>query len=232
MPRPLFVAIATAVLLAPGAPAAQGYHLSAYSTCANSDSLYVIWYASEPPGPNPYPDWVGYDVPRRVPTECGGWESFARVNDEIIPRAVGTTQTFYFGQVVPATGTLYEYWVQPVDLNHQPSYPCCGYCSPCNVLQVCPPLSAPVTIGVIEDWGWAVAVVPCPGTCYPGAYIEGPIADQLRPYAGTGTTFRFFGDVGCGTVEGCALQPDHWELTTCVTPAATTSWGRLKTIYR
>ena len=231
MPRHLLLAIVSVVLVAPGTGAAQGYNLSAYSTCASSDSLYVIWTASEPPGPNPYPDWVGYDVLRRMPTECGDWESFVRVNDQIIPRVVGTTHTFYFGEGVPSTGTLYEYWVEPVDVNHEPAYPCCGFCSPCNVFEICPPLSAPVTIGTLRDDGF-LWVDPCPGSCYPGAYIEGPIVDELRPYAGTGTAFRFFGGIGCGTTEGCSLSIDHWEITSCVTPTATGSWGRLKTIYR
>ena len=232
MPRALLLAIAPVVLLVPGTVAAQGYNLSAYSTCASTDSSDVIWTASEPPGPNPYPDWVGYDVLRRFPTDCGDWPSFVRVNDEIIPRQVGTTHTFYFGEVVPSTATLYEYWVQPVDVNHQSSYPCCGFCSPYNVFQLCPPLSAPATIGTLRDdlFLW---MDQCPGSCYPGAYVvEGPIADGLRQYAGTGTTFRFFGSMACGTVEGCALSIDHWEFTTCVTPVAIRSWGRLKTIYR
>jgi len=231
MSRILPLAIASVALLAPGKGAAQGYSLDAYAICAGSDSLYVIWTAYEPPGPDPYPAWVGYDVLRRAAGACE-WASFVRVNDEIIPRQVGQTHTRHFGELAPATATLYEYWVQPVDANRQAVYPCCGFCAPCNAVSSCPALSAPVAVGTLEDWGWTLAVNSCPGTCYPAHYIgDGPI-DELRPYAGTGTTFRFFGTVRCGTTEGCSVSIDRWEFASCVTPVAAPSWGRLKTLYR
>lgn len=232
MLKRILLAIVSVALLASGTAGAQGYNLSAYSYAPGPDSLYVIWTTYEPPGPDQYPAWVGYDVLRRAAGqgECD-WPSFVRVNDEIIPREVGQTHTRYFGEVAPSSGILYEYWVQPVDANHQPVYPCCGFCAPCNVFASSPASSAPVAVGVLEDWGWALYVNPCPGTC-PGGYFEqGPI-DELRPYAGTGTAFRFFGTIGCGTTEGCVLTVDRYEITTCVTPTATQSWGRLKTIYR
>lgn len=224
-----FLITAAGILFLGTSPAAAQHTLSAYSTCASNDSVYVIWTLYDfNSDPSAHPEWVGYDVLRRAVPAC---EDFVRVNDESIPRLAGQTHTRYYGEVIPATGTLYEYRVIAVDASHQQVF-LPGFCGPCNVFQECPPFSTPVTIGTVEDWQWAVAIIPCPGTCYPAAYIENPLADQLRPYAGTGTTFRFFGNVGCGTVEGCSLQPDHWELTTCVTPTVTRSWGRLKTIYR
>jgi len=233
MSRILPLAVAWVVLLAAETASAQGYELSASSTCTTSDSVYVTWATREPPGPNLYPDWIGYDVFRRGPTECSGWESFVRVNAEIIPREVGLTHTRHFGEQVPATGTTFEYWVRAVDANREFTFVCCGLCLPCNVFENCPPLSAPITTGTLEDWGWTLAINPCPGSCDPGGYLAEPtVVDQLRPYVGTSATFRFFGTIRCGTVEGCSLSVDHWEFTTCVTPVAASSWGWLKTTYR
>lgn len=230
MLKRILVATATGLLLLLGAlPAGAQHTLSAYSTCAPDDSVYVIWTLYDPTNdPYAHPEWVGYDVLRRGVATC---EDFVRANNEIIPRLAGQSHERYWGEVIPSTGVVYEYRVIAVDADHQQIF-LPGFCAPCNVYQPCPQLSTPITIGTIEDWGWAVAVMPCPGTCYPGAYIQNPVGDPLRPYAGTGTAFRFFGAVGCGTVEGCSMGPDHWEAATCVTPTVTRTWGRLKTIYR
>lgn len=156
-----------------------------------------------------------------------------QVNDAIIPREVGQDHTRYFAQVAPAPATLYEYWILPVDVNREPAYPCCGFCSSCNAFASCPESSAPVAVGTLEDWGWAIFVNSCAGSCYPSGYIyQEPIMDELRPYVGTSTAFRFFGAIGCGSVEGCSLRIDRWEFATCVTPVVTRTWGQLKTIYR
>jgi hypothetical protein len=236
MARLLLLAFAFTLLLAPGTAAAQ-YELSAYSTCAiidpqaDPDSAWVIWTTYEPFGPDQHPNWVGYDIYRRRSTPCG--DPFVRVNDQIIPRNVGMTHTHYFGDLLPATATLFEYWVRPVDADRQQYFVGGGFCIPCNTFQICPQSSAPITIGTIDDWGWAVFVNPCPGSCYPGAYVsDQAIADALRPYAGSNTVFRFYGTLGCGTIEGCALNVESYGPTTCVVPAASRSWGSLKTLYR
>src|SRR5262245_59467311 len=237
MARLRLFSVTSLVLLVPGTVAAQNYYLFAYSTCTiagpPADSTYVIWTTYEPVGPNLHPNWVGYDVYRRIPTACGGWESFVKVNELTIPRTAGITHTAYYGEPTPAPATLFEYWVQPVDAYGQLYEPGYGFCSPCNAFQICAPYSAPITIGIIQDWGWTVYISPCSGSCYPGAYVSEPqIADQLRPFAGTSAAFRFFGTIGCGSVEGCSIAVEHYEATTCVTPTATRSWGQLKTLYR
>ena len=231
----LVISAACLALAAAGARTvhAQNFYLSAYTTCAitssNPDSNYVIWTTYDVNSdPYAFPDWVGYDVMRRTLPGC---DPEVRVNEEIVPRQVGMTHTRYFGTVAPSGG-LYEYRVVPVDADHQLVFIGGGFCSPCNAFVTCPQFSTPMTIGTLTDLGWALLITPC--QCYPGAYFEGPHADELRPYAGTSTTIRFFGTMNCGTVEGCALDIDHWELApTCgVTPTARDSWGRLKTIYR
>ena len=235
MRRMIFLSIAILALatIGTGRAQAQYFYLSAYTTCAitsgDPDSSYVIWTTYDVNSdPYAYPDWAGYDVMRRTLPGC---DPEVRVNEEIIPRQVGMTHTRYFGDAAPS-GTLYEYRVVPVNTDHQLVFIGGGFCSPCNAFVTCPPLSTPVTVGTLTDFGWALFINPC--ACYPGAYFEGPYANELRPYAGTNTAFRFFGSLGCGTVEGCSLGIDHWELAPgCgIVPTAKRSWGSLKTIYR
>jgi hypothetical protein len=221
---------AASLLLVLGATAAQAqYTLSAYSTCAPPDSMYVIWTTYDPSGsPGGNPEWVGYDVMRRALPGCG---AYTRANAEIIPRVPGMTHTSYFGEVPPETGRMYEYRVIAVDASRQQLFfP--GFCSPCDTYQACPPLSAPVAVGTLVDEQLWLRVIPCPGSCYPAPYFDGALADELRPYAGTTTAFQFFGSVACGGIEGCAMQVDNYNVASCVTSSATSSWGRLKTIYR
>src|SRR5262245_14456395 len=229
MHRILFAAVASLVLLTAGTARAQHPLVSAYSTCY-ADSFYVIFTNVDPTGdPYAYPDWVGYDILRRAVPGCDTYET---LNGDIIPRVFGTT-THYFGGIPPSPGTLYEYIVRPVDADHQ-LVPIPGYCQPCVSYATCEPLTTPFTIGTMFDAGWAVFVNPCPGACYPYVYVENPQADALRPYAGTNTTLRLFGTAYCGTVEGCALQLEHFDIGPCpgVVPAARQTWGKLKTIYR
>ena len=123
-----------------------------------------------------------------------------------------------------------------VDAFRNPVYPGAPYCWPCSAWDNagCPASTIPVTQGTIEDWGWAVAITPCQYSCYGYAYVEGPAADQLRPYAGTSTTLKLYGDMYCGTVEGCSLQLDRYEVAACniTVPVRPRSWGGLKSHYR
>lgn len=222
---------AASLLLVFGARPAESQHtLSAYSACSTTDSVYVIWTLYDPTNdPTAHPEWVGYDLMRRPLPGCG---AYVRANDQIIPREFGITHTVYYQEQNPSTGTLHEYRVIAVDANRQQVF-LPGFCAPCDVYQECPPLSAPVTVGtLVEEGGIFLRVIPCPGSCYPGPYLEGAIADELRPYAGTATAFQFFGRVACGGVEGCSIEVDHYDLASCTTAAAPSSWGRLKTIYR
>jgi len=101
-------------------------------------------------------------------------------------------------------------------------------------LASCPQYTAPITQGTLDDWGWALHVEPCAGSCYDGFYFSGPIADELRPYAGLGVSVRLYGTGFCGTVEGCALQPVGYDFQNPCGPTAVlrSSWGRVKAIYR
>jgi len=227
--RTVLISAASLLIVLGARPAGAQYVLSAYSTCASSDSVYVIWTTYDPTAdPTAHPEWVGYDVMRRALPGC---DAYVRANEQSIPRLAGQTHTRYFGEVIPA-GHLYEYRVIAVDANHQQLFLPGGFCSPCDVYPSCPPASAPVTVGTLHVEGLWLRVDPCPGSCYPFPYLDGPLADQLRPYAGTPTAFQFFGSVACGGVEGCALSVDHWDFSSCVTPTGTRSWGRLKTLYR
>lgn len=231
MPRTLalvIAAIGSALLLAGGAtPAyAQLPYVSASSTCS-PDSSYVIWNTFDPAHANP--DWVGFDVLHRALPGCG---EYVRANDEIIPRQAEAGYVSSFREL--SNGTTVEYRVVPVDVNRQALFLGGQFCSPCNAFVSCPPNSSPITVGTILDLAkgfWFV--IPCPGTCYPEPYFEHGVPSELARYVGTNEAFSFFGSVTCGGVEGCYFSPlDHWVAASCVTPTATRTWGRLKTIYR
>jgi hypothetical protein len=229
MRRFRLLAIVSLLVLTAGTAHAQYPFTSASAFCAAPDSFYVGWTTYDPTAdPYAYPDWVGYDILRRAVPTCGGYET---LNAEVVPRVFGT-HTHYFGGVAPSPGTQYEYIVRPVDLDRQPvSIP--GFCQPCVGYETCTPLTTPFTAGTLIDAGWAVFVMnPCP--CYPAAYVENPQADAIRPYAGTGATLRLFGQAGCGTVEGCALNLEHFEVVpSCeITAASARTWGQVKIRYR
>ena len=189
-------------------------------------SIDVHWSLSESTHPPGYPNWTGIDVQRRPLPGCG---PYVTVNPQPFPRVGG--EYHYFDTV--ATGTMYEYRLIFVDANRQEvSVPDCYDCVR-GGWGSCPNFSAPVTQGTLEDFGWALFLTPCPGSCYYYFYFEGPFVETLRPYAGNGTVVRLYGTPLCGTVEGCAIQVDHYELANCgVTPARRSSWGQVKTLYR
>jgi hypothetical protein len=225
MRRSCLLAFASLAMLVAASRTAQAQYVSAYTACAPPDSVYVIWLAYDP-SPAAYPDWVGYDVMRRVLPGCN---DFVQANQAIIPRA-GIT-TIYFQELAPPAGSVVEYRVRAVDVNHQEQF-IPGFCTPCQSYLNCPQFSSPITVGTLISAGGFVYVTPCPGTCYPAPYLDPQTAAQLAPYVGTSTTFRFFGQVTCGGVEGCSMSVDHWETSTCVTSTTVSSWGRIKTIYR
>lgn len=229
MHRSRLIAFASLALLAAVAPAARAQqYVSVYGACSTPpDSTYAIWLSYDP-DPLAYPNWVGYDVMRRVHPGC---DDYVAANAQIIPRAPGTIQEFYFQEASPAPGQVVEYRIRAVDASHQEVF-IPGFCAPCDAYVNCPALSGPMTIGSLVQIGSFVYVTPCPGTCYPAPYLDDDAATALAPYVGTSATFSFFGQVSCGSVEGCSMLVDHWESTTCVTPNKASSWGRLKTIYR
>ena len=224
----IVIAVVSLLFLAGGfRPAlAQFPSISAYPACL-VDSSYVVWSVYDPD--QGHPEWVGFDVLRRVMPGCDG---YVRVNDQIIPRNTGPGYTIGFGE--PASGMAVEYRVVPVDLNRQQVDLGGGFCSPCNAFANCPPFSSPITVGTLAELATGfVYVIPCPGTCYPSAYFEGGVPEGLAPYVGTSTALSLFGSINCGGVEGCSFNAvDHWQLATCVTPVAKRSWGQLKAIYR
>jgi hypothetical protein len=145
------------------------------------------------------------------------------------------TQSFTYTEVPPASWRTYEYRVVLVDADRQeiPSAQVACECFARNGWASCPEFSAPLTQGTLEDWGWALLVHPCPNSCYDYFFFSGPLADELRPYAGTGAAVRLYGAAFCGTVEGCEMNPAYYELMPCgATAALRSSWGRVKAIYR
>jgi hypothetical protein len=202
--------------------------------CDGAGVVTVGWgFQDYPQYPAGHPEWVGYDIQRRSLDTC---DPFVRVNAQPFVRIPDVSQSFTYTETPPATGITYEYRVILVDAgrNEVILHPAECECAGRDARVSCPEYSAPVTQGTLQDWGWAVFVVPCAASCYPSCYYDGPALDELRAYLGTGTVLRFYGSLGCGTVEGCSLFIDHYDLAPCstITAARPTTWGRMKVLYR
>lgn len=233
-PKRAFLAAASMALLAGLAGGSRAGTLTAYSSCGDGNVVSFHWdYAEWVGHPTEHPEWVGYDVLRR---SLNGCSQFVRVNADPFPRVVGESHGHTYTEVAPAAGTTYEYRVILVDAYRKEVFLGPGECECLAGIgwASCPSFSAPLTQGTLEDWGWALFVTPCPGTCYRSYYFEGPITEELRPFAGTTTAFRFYGSGYCGTLEGCAMGVARYEMAGCdaITAAPRTTWGRLKILYR
>jgi len=213
--------LSLAMLALPASALADGA-ISGSATCA-SGAVTVSWSYFED-APFGHLEWIGYDIYRRAPDACG---DLVRLNAFIIPRSFGNHSRSW-NDTPPESEKLYEYQVLPVDANHHP-LPLYGMLG--QYFVSCPMGSAPVAQGTLVDYGWALFVQPCPGNCT-GGYVEYP-SEALRSLAGTGTAVRLFGTVYCGTIEGCAIQVDHYDLADCApVPTLPATWGKLKANYR
>lgn len=227
--------IAPLLLLLAAVPARAG-DLNAYATCTGPGEVSLTWEFWEyPGGAVGRPEWVGYDMMRRSVADCGDW---VRLNPEIVPRIVGQTHGGVFVDASAGSSVTWEYRVVPVDAAHQPVIMLSPDCEPpCVPLSwaSCPEASAPIALGRVTDHGQPggfIFIEPCAGSCWGSFYLGGPLLESVRPYAGTGTVLRFFGVAGCGSVEGCALEVQAFEVSNCsITTAPTPSWGQLKLRY-
>jgi hypothetical protein len=228
------VVLASLSLLVSLCAGAHAGTLSAGAVCNGDGTISFGWsFHEDPQFPAGHPEWVGYDVLRRSLSAC---DPFVRVNAQPFVRIPGVSQSFTYTETPPATGTTYQYRVILVDADRREVIlnPAECDCAARDGWASCPEFSAPITQGTLTDWGWALFVSPCPGSCYQSCYYEGPLREELRPFAATGTVVRFFGRMGCWTVEGCSLDIDHYDLVPCgtITAAAQVSWGRVKVLYR
>jgi hypothetical protein len=221
--RHLPLVAAFALLFVPSVALAYGA-IYGGPACGANGTVTVEWtfYEDAPFG---HPEWVGYDIVRKAVNQC---TEFERLNAEIIPRGTGV-HSRTFTDTSPSTATLYEYQIVPVNSSRNQLSYSDFYIS--DVFMSCPDRSAPVALGTVEDIGWAVTINNCPEFCWYGAYINDPPAD-IRGYAGTGVVLRFFGRMGCGSVEGCSLEVDRYEVAACVpVPTQSTTWGQIKARY-
>ena len=198
----------------------------------NDGKVSFTWHFGDSPTyPTGQPEWVGWDVLRRaVGDSC--WP-LVRVNDQPFPRIPGSHE-YTFTETPPSRRTLYEYEAVPVNMNRQPLT--ISFCWPCSRTgwASCPNGVAPLTIGTLWDGGWALYILPCSQSCYESFYIEGPLVQELRQYAGTNTVLSFRGTASCGLVEGCRINITGYTVATpCgATAARPMSWSQIKTIYR
>lgn len=208
--------------------------MSASASCTGPQQITFSWQWGESSSyPTDRPEWVGYDVLRRPINACGPVE---RINPEPFPRLHGQSHSHSFVDTPPSTFETYEYQAIPVGSSRDPVHLGVYDCDPPCVKPAwasCPTASAPLTIGVLDDWGWAMAVQPCPGSCYVGFHFGNPIAQELRDQGRLGTIVKMYGRGWCCGVEGAAMDATRWEPGDCgPTPTVRPSWGELKTIYR
>jgi hypothetical protein len=224
----------TLALVAGAAHAAGDLNAAANASGSNQIVFDWSWTEYDPSAPVERPDWVGYDLYRRNPAECSPW---IRLNGTIIPRVPGVSHGGTFVDTPPATSVTWEYKLIMVDSERNEIFliwpqGCEPPCAP-HAWESIPKLAGPVTIGMVSsDLGWAVAIQPCADGCWYGFVVPEPKASELRPYLGTGRTFRFYGDELFGTFEGSYLTVDHYDPAPCgPTPVKRASWGRLKARY-
>lgn len=231
--RALLAAVISLGIIAILPGASRAGTLTAYASCVDGSHIAFSWsFYEDPQYPTGHPEWVGYDVLRRPVVPCG---AFVRINAVPLARILGESQDLTYTDAPPIAGKTYEYQVVLVDANRQVinSAQVGCYCFARNGWASCPDYSAPLTEGTLEDWGWALFVHPCPGSCYDSFFFSGPMVDALRPYAGTGVALRFYGSGNCGTIEGCEMNLVSYDFMACgPTPVGRSTWGRVKAIYR
>jgi hypothetical protein len=207
--------------------------------CSDSGIVVHFTYVEDPLQPTGHPEWTQFALRRGSSYEplpfCG--TGYGEGTLAYIPRTGATQSVTYIDHPEPWNVTDYfDYSVVPLTAEYQSIY---------NLFagfdrSGCPLETAPAVMGMIEDLGWAVRTVPCPGFgCGGLALIKEPWASQLRPYAGTDQAFLFYGEVNCGTTwEGgvaCNITLQRFEPFACpATPVPTRkgSWGQLKVMYR
>ncbi len=226
-----------AFLIAVPIPASHAGLQTNGASCTGPQEITFAWNWHEYPAyPSGHPEWVGWDVLRRPIDTCGPFE---RINAVSFPRPYGESHSHSLVDTPPVTGETYEYQAIPVDADRNRVwgfvYPECD--SPCAppTWASCPEASAPLTIGEVQDWQWALFVQPCAGSCYPGFHLPpGAVEQELRAQGRIGTGVKLYGLAGGWGVEGPSVDPTGWEPGGCddITPIGRTTWGALKTIYR
>ena len=229
------LALFGAVLLSGLAGPARAGFMSSSAECTGAQQITFSWNWYEFDGYiTARPEWVGYDVLRRPINACTPYE---RINAEIVPRTVGESHARALVDAPPSTGETFEYKAIPVDANREPVIMLMPDCEPpCSrpAWASCPANSAPLVVGLVVDWGWTLAVQPCPNSCYWHYYLaNGAIEQELRDQGRVGTIVALYGTGFCCGIEGAAMDPTSWASGECVPTAARRStWGELKTIYR
>jgi len=228
--RPSCLLAALLLTLLPASAHAMGY-LIADGSCGADGKVSYHWHYDEPGGPVDAPEWTGYDVYRRNASTCGDW---VRVNADPYAR-LAAPHDYTYVETPPDPSAVWEYEVRMVDASRQQVFVLPCDCGSRFVWTTCSPTSTPITKGRLTDWGWTWAIEPCLGSCLPSAYLANyPLPPALAPYVGSTQVIEFFGTVGCGSVEGCAIGLDHWQLASAcdIVPVKSTSWGRVKVLYR
>lgn len=213
-------------------PAAAGAQPPTYSYAylnagCNGGTMQIVVTAYDR---GEHPEFTGFHVYRRTLGTCA---APVRVTAAPVPRAAGTDYTLTVNDPTAAGDLAHEYHLMAVDSSGVES-DAYGLFSVLDSqlydIASCSP-SPPIAAGFVEDWGWALAVTPCPAGCFAWALLE-EFPPELRALAGTGTPVLVYGWFGCGSVEGCLGHVTTFTTGSCQVGVQERTWGGLKRLYR
>jgi hypothetical protein len=188
------------------------------------NGIHTVTFSGLDPGG--HPEVVGFDVYRSNNSACG---TQTRLTDDPLPRA--SNQSFSF-QVVDSNvidGQLYGYHIVGVDAGRTTTvslytlFPLPGASD--IVYAGC---NAPRGHGIVVDWGWTLAIDPCPDSCLPFMHLESGM-EELQPYIGL--PVQVYGSMGF-TIEGWGLDLESWSFLTCTVAIEDTRWSNIKSLFR
>lgn len=173
-----------------------------------------------------HPEIVGFDVYRSNSSLCG---PSTRITEDPLPRTVDESFSHEIIDTDITEGELYRYHIVGVDAERTTTmslytlFPLPG--SSDEVYAGC---NAPRSHGTVVDWGWTVAIEPCPDSCLPFSHLETGM-EELQPYLGE--TVLVYGPMGF-TIEGWGLALEDWAILPCTVAVEDTPWSHVKSLFR
>lgn len=203
------------------------YSYASLSAQCNSGAMQIRLLAHDA---GEHPEIAGFHLYRRTLGSC---DSSRRLTASPWTRNAGVDFTYTWTDATAPGGLAHEYHITAVDTNggEVDAYTLFSVLdsqlydiSSCNV-------DAPIGAGTVEDWGWVLAIVPCPASCFDLILAE-QFPPALRNLAGTGATAVVFGSFVCGTVEGCLGHVTQFAPSACQVAAQPRTWSGFKRLYR
>lgn len=216
-------------LVFPGAVRSQppSYSYAYLRAQCQSGTLRIVLTAYDR---SEHPEIIGFHVYRRTLGVCN---SQVRVTTAPLVRAAGTDYTLTVEDASAPATQAHEYHLAAVDVNgvERDAYTLFSPLDSSLFMIASCASSPPIASGLVEDWGWALAVMPCPASCFDWVLLdEFPV--ELRALAGTGTPVLVHGWFVCGTVEGCLGRVTTFTTTSCQVAVQEQTWSGFKRLYQ